>query len=63
MSKETFRIDIDRRMMDEKVVKTTYSIERCGCVNFVYMTLDEVQLLITCLQNAINEEKGRDNHE
>lgn len=63
MNKETFRIDIDKRMMDEKVVKTTYSVERCGCANFTYMTLDEVQLLINCLQNAIIEETGGTKHE
>ncbi len=50
-------------MMDEKVVKTTYSVERCGYANFTYMTLDEVQLLINCLQNAIIEETGGTKHE
>lgn len=63
MSKETFRIDIDKRMIDQKVVKTTYSVERCGCVNFSFMNLDEVELLISCLQKAIVEEKEGGNHE
>lgn len=62
MSKETFRIDVDKRMIDQKVVKTTYSVERCDCSNFTYMNLDEVKLLISCLQNAIvGEEKGGNN--
>lgn len=63
MSKETFRIDIDKRMVDDKVVKTTYSLDKCDSSNFYYMTLSEVQLLISCLQNAIADEKEGGSHE
>lgn len=64
MNKETFRIDIDKRMIDDKIVKTTYSLSRCNDANFNFMTLPEVQLLINCLQNAIVDEKeGGNKHE
>lgn len=63
MNKETFRIDIDKRMIDDKIVKTTYSLDRCDGTNFNFMTLPEVQLLISCLQNAITDEKEGGKHE
>ena len=56
MKKEGFIIDVNKTFTDNKMTKVTYCLERVGCVNFLFMSIDEVRELLKCLQTVVQKE-------